>query len=287
MNGRTGKQCRERYCNHLNKNIYKGAWTQEEDELIYEKHKELGNKWAKIAEFLPQRTDNAVKNRWNSNLKRKYERIPDNYGHLIVDAVLIPKKEPIDEDSEVDTISNQQSVLKPKKVRLSDNYDDNVDEITNQQSVLKPKKERIYEDSEVDTNQQSVLKVKLKIPKKDRIYEDSEVDTNHQSVLTKLKLKIPKKDRIYEASEVDTITNQQSVLKPKIERIYGDSEVNVDTITDQQNVIFETIAHKQSVTIDPVTRKKTVTIDISEKHISEKTGKLNSEKLKGLKILGI
>ena len=260
MNGRTGKQCRERYCNHLNKNIYKGAWTQEEDELIYEKHKELGNKWAKIAEFLPQRTDNAVKNRWNSNLKRKYERIPDNYGHLIVDAVLIPKKEPIDEDSEVDTISNQQSVLKPKKVRLSDNYDDNVDEITNQQSVLKPKKERIYEDSEVDTNQQSVLKVKLKIPKKDRIYE---------------------------ASEVDTITNQQSVLKPKIERIYGDSEVNVDTITDQQNVIFETIAHKQSVTIDPVTRKKTVTIDISEKHISEKTGKLNSEKLKGLKILGI
>ena len=256
MNGRTGKQCRERYCNHLNKNIYKGAWTQEEDELIYEKHKELGNKWAKIAEFLPQRTDNAVKNRWNSNLKRKYERIPDNYGHLIVDAVLIPKKEPIDEDSEVDSISNQQSVLKPKKARLSDNYDVNVDEINNPLSVLKPKKERINEDCEVDANHQNALKA------------------------LKLKLKIPKKDRIYEDSEVNTISNQQSVLKPKIERIYGDSEVNVDTITDQQNVIFETIAHKQSVTIDPVTRKKTVTIDISEKHITENTGKLKVKNLK-------
>ena len=73
--GRIGKQCRERWINHLNPEISKQEWTQDEDDLLVRLHSEYGNAWAKIAKHFEGRTDNCVKNRWNSTLKRRLERI--------------------------------------------------------------------------------------------------------------------------------------------------------------------------------------------------------------------
>ncbi|KAG6719983.1 hypothetical protein I3842_03G035300 [Carya illinoinensis] len=74
LNGRMGKQCRERWHNHLRPDIRKDAWSEEEDKVLIEAHKEIGNKWAAIARRLPGRTENTIKNHWNATKRRQLSK---------------------------------------------------------------------------------------------------------------------------------------------------------------------------------------------------------------------
>ena len=68
--GRSGKQCRERWMNNLDPEIKRGEWTDEEDELLFNLYKKFGSAWSKIAKHFRGRTENNIKNRFYSTIRR-------------------------------------------------------------------------------------------------------------------------------------------------------------------------------------------------------------------------
>ncbi|KAG1366266.1 transcription factor MYB8-like [Cocos nucifera] len=71
---RCGKSCRLRWINYLRPDLKRGNLSQQEEDLIMSLHKVLGNRWSQIAAQLPGRTDNEIKNFWNSSLKKKLKQ---------------------------------------------------------------------------------------------------------------------------------------------------------------------------------------------------------------------
>ena len=93
---RNGKQCRERWSNHLNPTILRGPWTNEEEQHLIKLHKYLGNRWADIAkQLLTGRTENAVKNHFMSTKRRRTDAPKDASRDLFVYAKQVFEKGPI------------------------------------------------------------------------------------------------------------------------------------------------------------------------------------------------
>jgi len=85
--GRIGKQCRERWHNHLNPKIKKIGWSREEEWILYLMHRNNGNKWAEIAKVLEGRTDNTIKNHWNSSMKKKLPEMAKTFEAFIRESI--------------------------------------------------------------------------------------------------------------------------------------------------------------------------------------------------------
>ena len=95
VEGRTGKQCRERWLSHMCPSLSKEEWTPQEDLILLRKQSEIGNRWAIISKSLPGRSTTAVKNRWNylcrrdiPNHSEEFEQIVAN--HQIPEGLLSP-----------------------------------------------------------------------------------------------------------------------------------------------------------------------------------------------------
>ncbi|KAK3033625.1 hypothetical protein RJ639_033750 [Escallonia herrerae] len=105
---RCGKSCRLRWINYLRPDLKRGNFTDEEDELIIKLHSLLGNKWSLIAGRLPGRTDNEIKNYWNTHIKRKLmSRGLDPQTHRPFNATYQPPAPPNDA-----TLRHQSSEIK-------------------------------------------------------------------------------------------------------------------------------------------------------------------------------
>eukprot|EP01126_Amoeba_proteus_P051403 TRINITY_DN6134_c1_g1_i2.p1 TRINITY_DN6134_c1_g1~~TRINITY_DN6134_c1_g1_i2.p1 ORF type:complete len:419 (-),score=74.31 TRINITY_DN6134_c1_g1_i2:22-1278(-) len=160
--GRIGKQCRERWMNHLDSNVKKGDWEAWEDQLIVELQHEYGNKWAQIAKHLPHRTDNSVKNRFNSTIKRGLRRQMESHTKRV-------KK--TDGDYTFDGKSGRMTEMKrklcnaaqaikdhPRKKAKSETIKSNLDSVVKMESVLCPSETGISLNQELGTFREVVFK---------------------------------------------------------------------------------------------------------------------------------
>ncbi|KAJ8551703.1 hypothetical protein K7X08_021718 [Anisodus acutangulus] len=72
---RCGKSCRLRWTNYLRPDLKRGLLSECEEKMVIDLHAQLGNRWSKIASHLPGRTDNEIKNHWNTHIKKKLKKM--------------------------------------------------------------------------------------------------------------------------------------------------------------------------------------------------------------------
>ena len=134
VEGRTGRQCRDRYRNYLAPTINKSKWTNEEDRLLVEKVKEYGSSWSKIAPFFAGRTSSSIKNRWYFKISPNYVNVLKDKKEKKLNEKIIPMdnhndKEPLPVPINNNTIQPQQKDKKEIEIITQSNGEAKIDSV--------------------------------------------------------------------------------------------------------------------------------------------------------------
>lgn len=121
---RCGKSCRLRWTNYLRPDLKRGLLSEYEEKMVIDLHAQLGNRWSKIASHLPGRTDNEIKNHWNTHIKKKLKKMGiDPVTHQPLPPQAEAEADKTEEvgpqaEAEAETAASQQSTIS------TDNNDD-------------------------------------------------------------------------------------------------------------------------------------------------------------------
>lgn len=129
IKGRSGKQCRERWYNNLSPDVVKGNWTAREDYMIFKLFSIQGSKWSKIAEHFHGRTENSIKNRFYSTLRRIGSKYTNIHGSANLDELLeyFPialkeKEEELNKENEDQLKQESIRIMTPPQKLMAMNY---------------------------------------------------------------------------------------------------------------------------------------------------------------------
>ncbi|KAL7094372.1 hypothetical protein ACP275_11G099700 [Erythranthe tilingii] len=113
---RCGKSCRLRWTNYLRPDVKRGLLSQYEEQMVIDLHAKLGNRWSKIASHLPGRTDNEIKNHWNTHIKKKLKKLgidPLTHKPLPPPPPPTTDQPPSDQEPVLETITDHNIVEEP------------------------------------------------------------------------------------------------------------------------------------------------------------------------------
>lgn len=130
LEGRTAKQCRDRYSNYLIPGFFQGEWTDNEDALLLKLYKEIGPRWSLIKKSFPNRSANNIKNRWYYFLHKKVQ-FPDNQIALKNEKEFqkVEQKKKIETEMIVDPLKKVDGEMIKDTAKLVENlFDDSINE---------------------------------------------------------------------------------------------------------------------------------------------------------------